>query len=61
MILLISFNEKGNEQSSFKTDLNRDVVMAQDVQSFFSANPASQIRNQVEFWEVDMSLPKIKR
>ncbi|ROL61117.1 hypothetical protein D9V86_07455 [Bacteroidetes/Chlorobi group bacterium ChocPot_Mid] len=58
-LLLFSASEKSNVQKTFKTN-SKDAVMAQEVQSFYSANPSSQTRNKVQFWEEGSFVPKLK-
>ncbi|MFH1051227.1 MAG: hypothetical protein V1779_09920 [bacterium] len=60
LFLLFSDAEKSKEVKYYNSKISMDAVMAQDVPSFFSANPQSQKRNQVEFWEDDIFVPKLK-
>lgn len=58
-LLLFFATEKSNDAEKIETFSN-DAGLAQEVQSFYSANPSSQNRNNVEFWEEDIYIPKLK-
>lgn len=59
--MLFSDNERSKEPNKDFELNSKDAVVAQDVQSFFSVNPDSRNREQVEFWEDRIFTPNLKR
>jgi hypothetical protein len=60
-LFLFSQGERGKEYNNISKLKSREAVLAQDVQSFYTGNIDSQKRNQVEFWEDGIFIPKLKR
>lgn len=61
-LLFFSGVERNKPADSFQEILkaSMEANYVQDVQSFYSPNPDSQIRNKAEFWEDRVFSPTMK-